>query len=156
MIGEQTVTCRYKATGAQEADIEIQMTVSVERRAGPLAASVEIGHRYDESQFAEETEEEFFQRLDSLNNGVHGGYGNSNVPYLPDTVLTVMILHLKVSASPQTTRGLYPDANLGYMLEMTISGIVETLLRSMENLRTGKQIYGPDEGEDGTSDTEGD
>ena len=44
----------------------------------------------------------------------------------------------------------------GYLLEVTISGIVETLMRSMENLRTGKEPYRDDGDEDDISPAESD
>jgi hypothetical protein len=135
MIGEQTATCRYK-TGLQDADIEIQMTVQVERPP-ELYSDVEIEMRF-EPIFPEELEDALYQHL---RNGVHGGYALSNVPVIPNTTLAVRILDLRVSPSPQSIQNANDKINLCYLLEMTIRGIVNTLLRSMENLRTGTETY---------------
>jgi hypothetical protein len=137
MIVEQTAICRYKTTGQQEADVEIQMTVQLERPTDPYDGGVEIHHLF-EPIFPEELDDEFFQRL---NNGVHRGYAHSNIPYLPNTILAVKILELRVSPSPQSIQDSNDKVNLGYLLEVTVSGIVDTLCRSLENLRTGEETH---------------
>jgi len=134
MISEQNVTCRYK-TELQD-DIEIQMRVQVERPSSD-GSDVAIELNY-ERIFPEELEDQLHQRL---YNGVHGGYSVSNVPYLPNTMLVVRVLELKVMPLPQNIKDIKEKINLGYLLEVTISGIVEVLLRSIENLRTGKETY---------------
>jgi hypothetical protein len=134
MIGEHTATCRYK-TGLEDADIEILMTVQIERPTDPCG-DVEIEMRF-EPFLSEELEDELYQRL---RNGVHGGYTVSNVPALPNRILAVRILELRVSPSPQNNYDV-DKVNLGYLLEVTINGIVATLLRSMENFQTGKETY---------------
>ncbi len=138
MIGEQTTICRYKSTGQQDTAVEIQMTVQLERRpADPNDGSVEIWKVFEPS-FPEELLDEFYQRL---NNGVHGGYAASNVPYLPHTILAVKIFDIRVSPLPQSFQDANDKVNLGYLLEVTVSGIVDTLCRSLENIHTGEEIY---------------
>lgn len=134
MIGEQMVICHYKTD--LQGDIEIQMKVQLERPPTDHS-DVEIGLDYARI-FPEEIEDQLHQRL---YNGVHGGYAVSGVPYLPDTMLVVRVLELKVTPLPQNTQDIKDRINLGYLLEVTISSVVETLLRNMENLRTGKETY---------------
>lgn len=134
MIGEQTTKHRY--TGLQNGDIEIQMRVQVERLPYDYSdVTIELNY---ERIFPEELEDQLHQRL---YNGVHGGYAVSSVPYLPNTTLVVRVLELKVIPLPQNIKDIKDKINLGYLLEVTISGVVETLLRNMENLRTGKETY---------------
>jgi hypothetical protein len=136
MIGEQTTICRYKAIGLQEADIEIQMTVQMER---PVSLYGDVyTELLFEPIFPEDLQDEFRQRL---YNGVHGGLALSPVLHLPNTIVAVKILELRVLPSPQSIRDTEDKTNMGYLLEVTISGIVETLHRSLENLRTGKETY---------------
>jgi hypothetical protein len=135
----------------QEADIEIQMTVQLHIPDSDPYGAVAFEPHF-EPFFPDDLADELYQRL---RNGMHGGISLSG-GYLEHDSMAVRILDLKVSPSPQTIRDLYPDADLGYMPEMTISGIVETLLQSMENLRTGKEIYGPDEEGDDASEIETD
>jgi hypothetical protein len=129
MIGEQTATCRYKATGLQDADIEIQMSVQIETAADDPYGDVTIEMRF-EPIFPEELEDEFYQRL---RNGVHGGVSLSGVPLSPNNI-TVRILELRVSPSPQGIQDPNDKINMGYLLEVTISGIVETLRRNLERI----------------------
>jgi hypothetical protein len=135
IVGEQTTICRYKIDG-ENTDLEIQMTVQLERRPEPYA-DVEIWRAVGDV-FPEEIGDALYQRM---NNGVHGGYGRAHVPYIPDTELYVKIVDLKVTPMPQTIQDVTERCNLGYLLEMTMSGIVQTLLRSIENIRTGKETY---------------
>ncbi|MAS32578.1 MAG: hypothetical protein CL610_01140 [Anaerolineaceae bacterium] len=140
MLAEQTVTCRYKANGQLETAVEIQMTIQLERRPDDYGG-VEIWKDFDPS-IDDLPEDIFLKILDRFNNGVHGGYGTSNVPYIPDTILAVKISDIKVSPSFESFPLAYDKGDLGYMLEVTVSGIVNTLCRSLENLRTGQEIYG--------------
>ena len=136
MIGEQTTICHYKLPGLKNADIEIQMTVQMERPT-ELYGDVSIEMLF-EPIFPEDLEDEFHQRL---RNGAHGGLALSAVPLLPNTIVAVRILDLRVSSLPQNIWGAEYKLNMGYLLEVTISGIVETLHRCLENLRTGKEAY---------------
>ena len=133
MIGEQTTKHSY--TGLQNPDIEIQMTIQIETPADPYAdVSIEMNF---EPIFPEKLSDEFSQRL---RNGVHGGVALSGVPLSPNNIV-VRILELSVSPSPQNLQDTNASINLGYLLEVTISGVVESLRRNMENLRTGKETY---------------
>ena len=78
--------------------------VSIEPRFGPV--------------FPEELQDEFQQRL---NNGVNRGISLSSVSLLPDSIV-VRILELKMSSSPQSILYARDRINLGYLLEITISG----------------------------------
>jgi hypothetical protein len=134
MISEQNVTCRYKIE--LQGDIEIQMRVQLERPSKAYGdVLIELNY---ERIFPEELEDQLHQRL---YNGVHGGYALSGIPYLPNTILVVRVLELKVMPLPQNIKDIKDKINLGYLLEVTISGVVESLLRNMENLRTGKETY---------------
>lgn len=135
MIADQRLTCHYQS---ETLDVEIQMTVRVSRPK-ELYASVQIAHDY-EPILPDHLFDEWLELFGRMNNGVNGGYALSNVPYIPDTILSVHILELKVSPAPENIIS-EDKINLGYLLEVTVSGVVETLLRGMENLITGKEIY---------------
>ena len=137
MIGKQIVVYQYKTEDQQAVDLEIQMTILLQIPDDDPYGDVGIEMNF-EPIFPEELEDEFYQRL---RNGVHGGIALSNVPILPPDNLVVSILELKLSPSLQSMDAQKYKNNLGYLLEVTVSGIVETLLRSSENLRTGKEIY---------------
>ncbi len=137
MIAKQTVVYQYKAKNQQMVDMEIQMTILLKIPDDDPYSDVGIEMNF-EPIFPEELEDEFYQRL---RNGVHGGIALSNVPILPPDNLVVRILELRLSPPLQSVDAQKYKNNLGYLLEVTVSGIVETLLRSSENLRTGKEIY---------------
>ncbi len=137
MICKQTVAYQYRAGNEQTVDIEIKMTILLQIPDDDPYGDVGIEMNFDPI-FPEELEDEFYQRL---RNGVHGGIALSNVPILPPDNMVVKILELKVSPSLQSIDAQKYKRNLGYLLEATVSGIVETLLRSSENLRTGNEIY---------------
>ena len=134
MIGEQTTKHIY--TGLQNADIEIQMTVQIETPAADPYGDVTIEMNF-EPIFPEELSDELGQRL---RNGVHGGVALSGVPLSPNSIV-VRILELSVSPSPQNLQDTNARINLGYLLEVTVGAVVESLRRNMENLRTGKETY---------------
>ncbi len=133
MISEQRVTSHYKTE--LQGDIEIQMIVQIETPADPYAdVSIELNY---ERIFPEELEDQLHQRL---YNGVHGGVSLSGVSLSPNSIV-VRILELSVSPLPQNIQDTDTRINLGYLLEVTVCGVVESLWRNMENLRTGKESY---------------
>ncbi len=133
ITAEQTVICRYTSNSDLASDIEIQMTVEMETSAA-MYGSVEIDPRFDPI-FPEGLEDEFYRRL---RNGIHEGIGLANVPLMPNSVI-VRIVELRVSPEPQKLLNAEDKINLGYLIEETISGMVVTLRRSLENLQTGKE-----------------
>lgn len=133
MIGEQYTKHSY--TALEHADIEIQMRVQIEI-PGDGYGDVSIEMNF-EPTFFENLSDELSQRL---RNGVHGGLSLSGFSLLPDSIL-VRILELSVSPSPQNFQGLNDRVKLGYLLEVTVSGVVESLLRNMQHLSTGEESY---------------
>jgi hypothetical protein len=136
MIAEQTILCRYNATEQEANGIEIQMRVFLRTPSEDPYPSVTIAHLYDPI-FPEAIQDECFQRL---NNGVNAGIWLSSIPVSPYSV-DVAIVELTISPSPQTLMDRKANINLGYLLEVTISGIVEILRRNLENLRSGAETY---------------
>lgn len=135
MIGKQTTICRYKVNEMQSDDIEIQMTVEIRTPANDPFGHVSIFMLFD-SIFSEQLEDHFYQRL---RNGVHAGVSLSGVHISPSTI-EVRVLELTMSPSfdEMTEEN---KVGLGYLLEATICGIVETLRRSLEKLKTGRETY---------------
>jgi len=133
MIGEQYT--RHNYIGLKSTDIVIQMNIQIEVPGDPYAAvSIEMNL---ESTFPENLSDEVGQRL---RNGVHGGLSLSGFALLRDSIV-VRILELSVSPSPQNFQELNDRVKLGYLLEVTVSGVVESLLRNMQHLSTGEESY---------------
>jgi hypothetical protein len=138
MFGKQAMIFSQKTKSQQDIVIEIRLAITLtvlddEEPDGTIAIDMAF-----EPFFPEIIEDKLYQRL---RNGVHGGIALSNSLRLPPYNILLRITELSISPSIEEINAITSEINLGYLLEISVSGVVETLLRGAENLRTGKQLY---------------
>jgi hypothetical protein len=133
MIAKQTIHSEYQLDDLR---IEIQMGVQVKLPDDDPTVEIGIAMAF-EPRLSEELADIFHPKIHS---GVLNGIGLSNIPISPPNMF-ITIFELQTSPPLQEIDMNKYEKNIGYLLLTTTSNILQTLLRGLHNLDTGKEVY---------------